>query len=110
MDFKRQVLCDRLAGKRTGNYIHFFHEVDSTNDALVKLAHTGVPEGAVAIAECQTKGKGRLNRRWQSPPGRNIYASRVVRPAMPLWLKSNSVVDRPGKEGSGVHGSCSFGV
>ena len=82
MDFNEQNLAIRLSGKRIGNNIHFFTEVESTNDVLFKLARDGAPHGTVVIAECQTKGKGRLNRQWQSPPGCNIYASIALRPAM----------------------------
>ncbi len=80
MDFNEKNLAIRLAGKRIGNNIHFFPEVESTNDVLFRLACDGAPHGTVVIAECQTKGKGRLNREWQSPPGCNIYASIVLRP------------------------------
>jgi BirA family biotin operon repressor/biotin-[acetyl-CoA-carboxylase] ligase len=82
MDFNEQNLTIRLSGKRIGNNIHFFTEVESTNDVLFKLARDGAPHGTVVIAECQTKGKGRLNRQWQSPPGCNIYASIALRPAI----------------------------
>jgi len=82
MDFNEKNLAIRLSGKRIGNRIHFFSEVESTNDVLCKLARDGAPHGTVVIAECQTKGKGRLNRQWQSPPGCNIYASIALRPAI----------------------------
>lgn len=82
MDFNEKNLAIRLSGKRIGNRIHFFSEVESTNDVLCKLARDGGPHGTVVIAECQTKGKGRLNRQWQSPPGCNIYASIALRPAI----------------------------
>jgi BirA family transcriptional regulator, biotin operon repressor / biotin---[acetyl-CoA-carboxylase] ligase len=82
MDFNEQNLAVRLSGKGIGNNIHFFTEVESTNDVLFKLARDGAPHGTVVIAECQTKGKGRLNRQWQSPPGCNIYASIALRPAI----------------------------
>jgi BirA family transcriptional regulator, biotin operon repressor / biotin---[acetyl-CoA-carboxylase] ligase len=80
MDFNEQSLAVRLSEKRIGNCIHFFAEVDSTNDVAFKLALGGVPEGTVVIADCQTRGKGRLKRQWQSPPGCNLYTSIVVRP------------------------------
>ncbi|MGA3207594.1 MAG: biotin--[acetyl-CoA-carboxylase] ligase [Syntrophales bacterium] len=82
MDFNEKNLAIRLSGRRIGNNIHFFTEVESTNDALFRLARDGAPHGTVVIAECQTKGKGRLNRQWQSPPGCNIYASIALRPAI----------------------------
>ncbi|MGO9137682.1 MAG: biotin--[acetyl-CoA-carboxylase] ligase [Syntrophales bacterium] len=80
MDFNQKNLAIRLTGKRIGSDIHLFSEVESTNDVLFKLARDGAPHGTVVIAECQTKGKGRLNREWQSPPGCNIYASIALRP------------------------------
>src|SRR5512136_1273487 len=82
MEFNERTLADRLSEKRIGNYIRFFEEIESTNDAAFRLAESGVPEGTVVIADCQTKGKGRLKRQWQSPPGCNIYTSIVLRPAI----------------------------
>ena len=37
-------------------------------------------EGAVAVAEEQTAGRGRLGRVWETPPGRAILCSIVLRP------------------------------
>ncbi len=82
MEFNERTLAVRLSGKRIGSCVHFFEEVDSTNDVAFQLARSGVPEGTVVIADCQTKGKGRLKRQWQSPPGCNIYTSIVLRPAI----------------------------
>lgn len=80
MDFNEATLKDRLAGKFIGGEVHFLPEIDSTNDYAFKLAQDNAPEGAVVIAERQTKGRGRLNRVWQSPPGRNLYTSIILRP------------------------------
>jgi BirA family biotin operon repressor/biotin-[acetyl-CoA-carboxylase] ligase len=82
MDFNERTLAYRLSEKRIGNYIQFFEEVESTNDAAFRLAESGAPEGTAVIADCQTKGKGRLKRQWQSPPGCNIYTSIILRPAI----------------------------
>ncbi len=56
-------------------------EVDSTNSSLMAQAHAGAPEGLVVVAEHQTAGRGRLDRRWESPPGTNLLASVLMRPA-----------------------------
>jgi BirA family transcriptional regulator, biotin operon repressor / biotin---[acetyl-CoA-carboxylase] ligase len=37
-------------------------------------------EGAVAVAEEQTEGRGRLGRTWASPPGVNVYCSVLLEP------------------------------
>jgi BirA family biotin operon repressor/biotin-[acetyl-CoA-carboxylase] ligase len=82
MTFNEQSLTARLIGKRIGNRIHFLKEVDSTNDVAFQLALGGAGEGNVVIAESQTRGKGRLKRQWQSPPGCNLYTSIILRPEM----------------------------
>jgi BirA family biotin operon repressor/biotin-[acetyl-CoA-carboxylase] ligase len=38
------------------------------------------PEGAVAVAEEQTAGRGRMGRRWEAPSGSSILVSTVLRP------------------------------
>ncbi len=86
MEFNEENLAKRLSGRRVGSGIHFFREVDSTNDVAFRLALAGAPEGTVVIAESQTRGKGRLKRQWQSPPGCNLYTSIVLRPEIdPLF-------------------------
>lgn len=44
------------------------------------LVGGGDPEGAVALTEEQTAGRGRLGRIWEAPPGRAILFSTVLRP------------------------------
>lgn len=59
-------------------------EIDSTQHLARELARAGAEEGTVVIAESQTGGRGRLGRRWHSPPGVNLYCSLVLRPSVPL--------------------------
>jgi len=70
------------AGARIGHAIHYFDSVDSTNNIAQQLARDGAAEGAVVIAEAQTKGRGRLGRAWVSPPFRNLYMSVILRPPL----------------------------
>jgi BirA family biotin operon repressor/biotin-[acetyl-CoA-carboxylase] ligase len=60
--------------------IRRFPEIDSTNTYLLDQARQGAAEGLVAVAEHQTAGRGRLDRRWESPPGSNLLASVLLRP------------------------------
>ena len=60
--------------------IRWFDEVDSTNTYVREQARFGAPEGLVAVADHQTEGRGRLGRRWESPPGANLLASVLLRP------------------------------
>ena len=62
---------------------HYFNTVDSTNNYLKQQALLGAPHGTVAVADCQTGGKGRLGRSFQSPGGVGIYLSMLLRPDCP---------------------------
>ena len=66
-----------------GHKIYNLAEVDSTNTYAAKLAVDGVPDGTVVVSECQTAGRGRFGRKWESPPGVNIYLSVILRPDIP---------------------------
>ena len=77
-------LVSRLAGNRViGRDIQVFQETGSTNDVVERMARDGVPEGVVVFAESQTKGRGRLGRKWISPAGLGLWFSLLLRPAMP---------------------------
>ena len=62
---------------------HYFNTVDSTNNYLKRQALLGAPHGTIAVADCQTGGKGRLGRSFQSPGGVGIYLSMLLRPDCP---------------------------
>ncbi len=55
-------------------------QVGSTNDVAKDLAARGGPEGTVVVAEHQTAGRGRMDRRWVAPPGTCILCSLLFRP------------------------------
>ena len=61
--------------------ISYFPETGSTNDVAATLATEGAPEGAVVVADAQTRGRGRSGHTWFSPPGAGLYVSVVLRPA-----------------------------
>ncbi len=66
--------------KVVGRDIQVFEETTSTNDVVEKLARDGVREGAVVFAESQTKGRGRLGRKWMSPTHKGLWFSVLLRP------------------------------
>jgi BirA family transcriptional regulator, biotin operon repressor / biotin---[acetyl-CoA-carboxylase] ligase len=75
----------RLAGtlappRIIGRDIRVFEETTSTNDVIEKLARDGVKEGVVVFAESQTKGRGRLGRKWISPERKGLWFSVLLRP------------------------------
>jgi BirA family biotin operon repressor/biotin-[acetyl-CoA-carboxylase] ligase len=53
----------------------------STNADLAARAADGAPEGTVLVAEEQRAGRGRMGRRWVSPPRSSIMVSVLLRPA-----------------------------
>ncbi len=65
-----------------GREVVYFPATDSTNIRAHELARAGAVEGTVVVADRQSAGKGRLGRRWESPPGVNLYASVVLRPTI----------------------------
>jgi BirA family biotin operon repressor/biotin-[acetyl-CoA-carboxylase] ligase len=66
--------------KVIGRDIRVFQETTSTNDVIEKLARDGVKEGVVVFAESQTRGRGRLGRKWMSPAKRGLWFSVLLRP------------------------------
>ena len=68
--------------KVIGRDIRVFEETTSTNDVIEKLARDGVKEGAVVFAESQTKGRGRLGRKWMSPTHKGLWFSILLRPKL----------------------------
>jgi BirA family biotin operon repressor/biotin-[acetyl-CoA-carboxylase] ligase len=75
--------CDGRVARRLAGKIHYFSVIDSTNRHARWLAEQGTPEGDVVVADSQTQGRGRLGRRWISPPRTNLYLSVILRPQLP---------------------------
>ncbi|MGA2869177.1 MAG: biotin--[acetyl-CoA-carboxylase] ligase [Verrucomicrobiota bacterium] len=82
-------LADGPAGQGTsvppgiiGRDIRVFKETTSTNDVVEKLARDGVKEGVVVFAESQTRGRGRLGRKWISPAHQGLWFSILLRPVL----------------------------
>ena len=74
-------LLARLGKTRViGRDIQVFEQTTSTNDVIERLARDGVREGDVVFAESQTKGRGRLGRKWVSPARKGLWFSILLRP------------------------------
>ena len=65
--------------------ILYYPEVTSTMDLARDLARKNCPDFTVVIAGRQTKGRGRLERRWLSDDG-GLYFTMVLRPVIPVQL------------------------
>ncbi|MEM6333416.1 MAG: biotin--[acetyl-CoA-carboxylase] ligase [Planctomycetota bacterium] len=67
-----------------GPPVRVYRSIGSTQDAARALA---AHDGATVVADEQTKGRGRLGRRWRARAGAGVLMSRVVhgdRPHLPL--------------------------
>lgn len=71
------------AAETVGKTLLCFDEIDSTNTYVRKLALEGGADGTVVIADGQTGGRGRRGRSFQSPRGKGIYLTALLRPSLP---------------------------
>ena len=67
----------RLSG-RFGSVYRYAELTPSTQ----RMLQADDPEGAVAVAEEQSEGRGRLGRSWHAPAGTSILVSILLRPAI----------------------------
>lgn len=70
---------NHLRTRVVGHPLVYFRELTSTNQMAKLLAEKLPREGTTIIAERQTEGRGRLNRKWVSPSG-GLWFSIVLRP------------------------------
>ena len=80
-DLSPDRVLSRLTTSWLGKTYLYEREVPSTNDWADRLAREGGAHGTVVAADAQSRGKGRLGRRWHSPRGVNLYFSVLLRPA-----------------------------
>ncbi len=64
-----------LPVRHIGRHVICFNETDSTNDTAFASAQQAAGETLVVTAEYQRAGRGRLGRKWISPPGTAVLAS-----------------------------------
>ncbi len=64
--------------------LHVFESVSSTNDEVRHLFNTQSGKIVTVLADTQTQGRGRLGRKWHSPPRGNLYLSLGYRFDCPL--------------------------
>jgi BirA family biotin operon repressor/biotin-[acetyl-CoA-carboxylase] ligase len=71
----REAVLPRLRGRWGREWLY----VEST-PSTQRLLAVDAPEGAVAVADEQTEGRGRLGRRWEAPAGTSLLLSIQLRP------------------------------
>lgn len=88
--FSARAIKNHLGTQIIGKKFHVFGELDSTNSEAYRMAQEGGEEGEVVIADRQLRGRGRLGRRWLSPPGVNLYVSIILRP--PILVRNAPLI------------------
>ncbi len=63
----------------SGNII-LYESAESTNRTAREIAKKGGQEGTIVLAEEQTSGRGRMDRKWISPPYENLLFTIILRP------------------------------
>ena len=79
-----ELISPLLKTEEIGRTIRVFDEVDSTNNIARELETEKSPHGTTVVADTQTAGKGRIGRKFVSPPGSGLYVSILVRPHFDL--------------------------
>lgn len=75
-----------------GWHVEHVAETTSTNNDLVSAAEHGAADRSVLVADYQTAGRGRLDRRWDTPRASNLLVSILFRDAGEHpWLMSQRV-------------------
>jgi BirA family biotin operon repressor/biotin-[acetyl-CoA-carboxylase] ligase len=72
-------ITDGLKTNLIGKRVYYFDSIDSTQNYALKIASNPKENGSVIIAQRQTKGKGRMGRKWVSPAG-GIWMSIIIHP------------------------------
>ena len=73
----REAVVPLLRGRFGREYVY-----EPSCPSTQRLLAPDAPEGAVAVADEQTAGRGRLGRRWEAPAGTSILCSVQLRPAV----------------------------
>ena len=68
-----------LKTENIGKRVYYFEEIDSTQNFAQQIAADKKEYGTIVIAEKQTSGRGRLDRKWTSPKG-GIWFSLIIHP------------------------------
>ncbi len=74
-------LKSRIRNNWAGSEIYYYEETGSTNIDAKRLGEEGAAHGTIVVADKQNAGRGRRGRTWQSPAGKDIYFTILLRPS-----------------------------
>lgn len=81
-DLSPASLRRRLRTQFVGNNILYYPVTSSTMDVARQAVRDGAAEGTIVVADQQTAGRGRLGRKWLSPPDSSILLSIILYPKL----------------------------
>ena len=82
-DLSAETIGAALTTRRLGRSWLYFAQVGSTNDVVHAQARSGASDGLLVVADQQTAGRGRLDRRWWAPRGSSLLMTLLLRPPLP---------------------------
>ena len=93
-DLRETAVVPKLTTLWLGHTYEYVETITSTNDVLKqRVANEDegiVPHGLVLVTDFQSKGRGRLGRRWEAASGTSLMLSLLLRPdwvaERSLWL------------------------
>jgi len=77
-DLESRVRAKQIIGRS----IYVMETTTSTNDVAGKYASNHEAEGLVVFSESQTRGRGRMGRKWASIRGKGLWFSILLRPKL----------------------------
>lgn len=81
----RMLGSDAFCAEAVGEYpapIYLYETLESSNKTAKLLALEGAPHGTLVLTAHQSAGRGRLGRRFESPAGKGVYFSVLLRPPL----------------------------
>jgi len=64
--------------------LHYYESTNSTNDYALAWAATGADDLSIVVADEQTQGRGRLDRKWYTPKASALAVSLIIKPSESL--------------------------
>lgn len=75
-----EEIRSRMKTEWAGSQVVYYESTDSTNIRAKQLGDHGAGHGTLVVSGCQTAGRGRRGRTWESPDEGNIYMTLLLRP------------------------------
>lgn len=85
------TLSETRLRQRLTRPFKYFDQVGSANDVAKAWLLAGAPDGAVVIANQQTRGRGRKGREWRTPPDAALALSLILKPERATLPRLNMV-------------------